>query len=257
LKVRPKKHLGQHFLKDNNIARQIAVALRFHEGYKDIIEVGPGTGMLTQYLLPHARHLRLVEIDPESVRYLQSHFPELQVLEGDFLKWDIGSVIRDQFGVIGNFPYNISSQIFFKVLDYKASIPEVVGMVQKEVGERICADEGSKTYGILSVLLGAFYEREVLFDVSKNVFDPPPAVESVVIRLSRKKNFSIPCSEKLFFRIVKQAFQLRRKTLRNALKAINLPEEIRALEILNNRPEQLSIAEFIDLTTKIERTWKP
>lgn len=259
MKVRPKKHLGQHFLNDPNIARKIAASIELYGGYTHLIELGPGTGALTRQLIElKYNKLTLLEIDEESIEYLKEYVPgEYEILKGDFLKTISDAASGESFGLIGNFPYNISSQIFFKVLELKGQVNEVVGMLQKEVAQRICANEGSKIYGILSVLLGAYYERELLFSVPKHVFKPPPKVESAVLRLKRKSNIDIGCDEKLFFRIVKQAFQMRRKTLRNALKPFNLPDEIKNLEILNLRPEQLSIAQFIDLTQKIEKNWKP
>ncbi len=257
--VRAKKYLGQHFLKDQSIAAKISASLEFHEGYSQLLEIGPGTGVLTNYLTKlNLKQLTLVEIDHESVVYLKQHFSKdsFQLLEDDFLEIQLSKIGSDQLGIIGNFPYNISSQIFFKVLENRQQVPEVVCMLQKEVAQRICANEGSKVYGILSVLLGAFYKRELLFNVPPHVFIPPPKVDSAVIRLQRLENQKLPCDEKLFFRIVKQGFQNRRKTLRNALKPVNLPPEIIADSMLNLRAEQLSVSMFIELVQKIEAKWK-
>lgn len=257
MEVRPKKYLGQHFLKDLNIAQKIANSLTGYGDYKQIAELGPGTGVLTQFLLNHDyAPIHLIEIDKESVDYLRKHFDDnrLVISSADFLKTDL-DFIQPNTALIGNFPYNISSQIFFKVLENKQYIPEVVGMIQKEVAQRICANEGSKTYGILSVLLGTFYTREILFHVPPGVFNPPPKVDSSVLRLQRKPNVTLPCSEKTLFKVVKQGFQNRRKTLRNALKPLNLPVELSSDSILSKRAEQLSIQEFIELTAKIEQLW--
>lgn len=261
MEVRAKKYLGQHFLKDENIAKKIAAALTFHQEYAALLEIGPGTGVLTKHLLDYdLQNLTLVDLDKESTDYLQKHLEpreHVKILYADFLRLDLLALFPNPFGIIGNFPYNISSQILFKTLENRHRIPEVVGMFQKEVAERICANEGSKTYGILSVLTGAFYEREILFKVPASVFIPPPKVESAVLRLKRKEDFTLPCNEKLFFRVVKQGFQNRRKTLRNALKPINLPESIRRENILDKRAEQLSIPQFIELAKKIEALGKP
>jgi len=252
--VRAKKHLGQHFLKDENVASKIADTLTY-SGYEHVLEIGPGMGVLTKYLLKKDLDVHVIEIDTESVAYLQEHYPVLEgkVHEKDFLKYDITEVFgKEQFAIIGNFPYNISSQIVFKMLELRDRIPEFSGMFQKEVAQRICEKEGSKTYGILSVLVQAFYEAEYLFTVPPSVFNPPPKVDSGVLRLTRKENFSLPCNEKLFFRVVKTAFQQRRKTLRNSLKIFDLPEDIKEDSIFGLRPEQLSTARFIELTQKIE-----
>lgn len=256
MEVRAKKYLGQHFLKDQSIAKRIAESLTFHEQYDALLEIGPGTGVLTTYLLDFKlQNLTLLELDKESVDYLHKKIPassHIKILYADFLKINLKELFSTPFGVIGNFPYNISSQIMFRVLEYRHQIPEVVGMFQKEVAERICSNEGSKVYGILSVLVGAFYDREILFNVSASVFIPPPKVESAVLRLKRKDNIALECDEKLFFRVVKQAFQTRRKTLRNALKPINLPQGFNQESILDKRAEQLTIPQFIELTKKIE-----
>lgn len=253
-KVRAKKHLGQHFLNDENIARKIADALTL-EGYNKVIEIGPGMGVLTKYMLEKPIETWVIEIDTESVEYLQTHYLKLsnKILSEDFLKYDLTKVFGDeQYAIIGNFPYNISSQIVFKALENRDRIPEFAGMFQKEVAERICEPKGSKAYGILSVLTQAFYDTEYLFTVSENVFTPPPKVKSGVMRMKRKENYKLPCDEKLFFNVVKTAFNQRRKTLRNSLKGFNLSEEFKADEFLNLRPEQVTVEQFIDLTLKIQ-----
>ena len=253
-KVKAKKHLGQHFLKDEQVAKNIADTLQL-KGYEDILEIGPGMGVLTKYMLEKPVTTYVVEIDTESVEYLELHYPKLhgKIIAKDFLKYDINEVFKGkQFAIIGNFPYNISTQIVFKMLELRNQIPEFSGMFQKEVAERICEKKGSKTYGILSVLVQAFYEAEYLFTVDENVFNPPPKVKSGVLRLTRKENFSLPCDEKLFFRVVKTGFQQRRKTLRNSLKTMNLSDALREDTIFNLRPEQLNVAQFIELTQKIE-----
>jgi 16S rRNA (adenine1518-N6/adenine1519-N6)-dimethyltransferase len=242
--VRPKKALGQHFLVDLNIARNIVNALG--TDHDVVIEVGAGMGVLTQYLIENQLDkLQVVEIDTESVEFLKNKFQMLEghLVLGDFLKYDIGG---KNAAVIGNFPYNISSQIFFQILKYRNNVSECVGMIQKEVAERIAAAPGSKTYGILSVLLQAWYDIEYLFTVHENVFNPPPKVKSAVIRLKRNNVKELGCDEKLFVTVVKQAFNQRRKTLRNSLRSL-IPAEIIDNEIFNKRPEQLSVAEFVDL----------
>jgi 16S rRNA (adenine1518-N6/adenine1519-N6)-dimethyltransferase len=249
--VRPKKNLGQHFLVDQNIAKKIVDSLGASS--PDVLEIGPGMGVLTQYLLERKEfNLHVIEIDRESVEYLHKNFTGIKnIWSEDFLKSDIAAKFEGNFSIIGNFPYNISSQIFFKVLALRNRIPETVGMIQKEVAERIAAPHGSKTYGILSVLLQSFFDIEYLFTVSESVFNPPPKVKSAVIRLKRNDVAELPCSEVLFVKVVKSAFNLRRKMLRNSLKEIctNLPEEY-----AQKRPEQLSVQSFIDLTCKIEKT---
>lgn len=248
--VKPKKNLGQHFLKDQNIARKIVDNLG--TSAVDVLEVGPGMGVLTQYLLQRPElNVHVVEIDPESVEYLYLNFPELKenIFAENFLSFNITSFLSGNFNVIGNFPYNISSQIFFRVLEFRQRIPEVVGMIQKEVAERISAGPGSKTYGILSVLLQAFYDIEYLFTVSEQVFIPPPKVKSAVIKLVRNQVAELSCSETLFFKVVKTSFNQRRKMLRNSLKGMS--ESIPA-EFAEKRPEQLSVADFVLLTSNIE-----
>ena len=258
-KVRPKKHLGQHFLKDQNIAIKIVESLTLHRHYSTVLEIGPGMGVLSQYLLPKSEFKTfLIDIDRDSVKYLKENYPIFsdRVIEGDFLKMDLLSFSNEPFAIIGNFPYNISSQIFFKVLENKDLIPEVVGMLQKEVAQRIASSPGNKNYGILSVFLQAYYDIEFLFSIGPEVFSPPPKVNSAVIRLKRNTVKKIDCDEKLFFRIVKHGFQNRRKTLRNALKTINLPIELKDLHILDKRAEQLSVNDFVELTKMAEEAWK-
>lgn len=253
--VKPKKALGQHFLKDLQIAERIADTL---SDYKQlpVLEIGPGMGVLTQFLLEKGHDLTVVELDMESVDYLEQNFPVLEgkILAEDFLRLDLGKLFPDQFCVIGNYPYNISSQIFFKVLDYKDQIPCCSGMIQKEVAERMAAKPGSKTYGILSVLLQAWYNIEYLFTVHEHVFNPPPKVKSAVIRMTRNSITQLGCNEHLFKRIVKTGFNQRRKTLRNSLKSLLYKEcELYNDPIFEKRPEQLSVQQFIDLTNHMEK----
>lgn len=253
-KVKAKKHLGQHFLKDESIAKAIADTLSL-EGYNDVLEIGPGMGVLTKYLLDKPTNTYVIEIDTESVAYLDANYPKLKdkIISKDFLRYDCNEIFEGkQYAIIGNFPYNISTQIVFRTLEFRHQIPEFSGMFQKEVAERICEKKGSKTYGILSVLAQAFYDAEYLFTVDEHVFNPPPKVKSGVMRLRRKEDFSLPCGEKLFFTVVKTAFQQRRKTLRNSLKTLNLSENLREDKVLDLRPEQLSVEDFIALTQKIE-----
>jgi 16S rRNA (adenine1518-N6/adenine1519-N6)-dimethyltransferase len=255
MSVRAKKHLGQHFLKDELIAEQIADSLT-EKGYKIVLEIGPGMGVLTKYLLKKPLTIHVIEIDKESVEYLQAHYLNLanRIISKDFLKIDLSEYFGDeQVAIIGNFPYNISTQILFKTLENRHQIPEFSGMFQKEVAKRIAEKEGSKVYGIISVLTQAFYDVEYLFTVPPTVFNPPPKVDSGVIRLTRKENYTLPVDEKLFFRVVKTAFQQRRKTLRNSLKTMNLSDSLREDTIFAKRPEQLSVQEFINLTSKIEK----
>lgn len=245
--VRAKKHLGQHFLKDESISKAIVDGLDFHLGYDSLIEVGPGMGVLTKYIVVNdkVKNFKVVEIDRDSVAYLKTNYPDLKVLEQDFLQIDLNELFDKPFAVIGNFPYNISTQILFKVLEYRDKVPEVVGMFQKEVAQRIAAPPGGRTYGITSVLLQAFYDIEYLFTVEPHVFNPPPKVDSAVIRLKRNTRESLPCDEAQFFRIVKTAFNQRRKTLNNALKSMNLaiPEKFKSL-----RAEVLSVEDFVEIT---------
>jgi 16S rRNA (adenine1518-N6/adenine1519-N6)-dimethyltransferase len=246
--VRAKKSLGQHFLKDENIARNIAGSLS-GTGYDSVLEIGPGMGILTAILLErNFPDFRVIEIDKESVGYLKSHFPDLKnIIEGDFLRLNIDEYFNSTMGIIGNFPYNISSQILFRVLANRHKVLEVAGMFQKEVAERIHAGPGSKTYGILSVLVQAFYNIEYLFTVSENVFSPPPKVKSAVIRLTRNSTVNLDCDEILFFAVVKASFNQRRKTLRNSIRAVyELSSEDNP--VLKLRPEQLSVEQFVTLT---------
>lgn len=253
--VKPKKHLGQHFLADPNIARRIVAALQLPNDVRQVLEIGPGMGVLTQYLLENQAYTTsVVEIDTESVAYLKEHYPALapRIFATDFLKQDLGKLFPDQpLAIIGNFPYNISSQIFFAVLNNRQQVREVVGMIQKEVAERLAEPPGSKTYGILSVLLQAYYKIDYLFTVPPHVFNPPPKVESAVVRLTRNEVQQLDCDEKLFFQVVKQAFQTRRKTLRNALKPFGMPAEATTDAIFEKRAEQLGVAEFVRLTQHV------
>jgi len=259
MSVKAKKHLGQHFLNDENIAKKIADTLSLN-GYKTILEIGPGMGVLTKYLLDKKDITTyVIEIDSESVEFLKSNYLDLssRIIEKDFLKYDLNEVFNyNPLAIIGNFPYNISTQIVFKTLELRDQIPEFAGMFQKEVAQRICQKEGSKVYGILSVLTQAFYKAEYLFSVPSNVFSPPPKVESGVLRLTRKENYKLPCDEKLFFKVVKTAFQQRRKTLRNSLKTFNLSDNLREDVIFGQRPEQLSVKEFINLSILIQEDTK-
>lgn len=251
--VRAKKHLGQHFLKDENIAHKIADSLTGYGDYKQVLEIGPGTGMLTKYLLEKKEfELSVVEVDRESVEFLKLNFPQLKgkIIEGDFLKQDFKSSC---YAIIGNFPYNISSQIFFKVLEHRNQIPEVVCMIQKEVAQRMASKPGSKEYGIPSVLLSAYYDIEYLFTVNETVFDPPPKVKSAVIRLKRNNTAALDCDEKQFFSIVKTAFNQRRKTLRNALKSLSFDAGSENI-LFTKRAEQLSVQDFVELTNLLSNT---
>ena len=252
--VKAKKHLGQHFLKDLNIAQKIADTLSL-ANYKKVVEIGAGMGVLTQFLLKKDTEVYVVEIDKESVAYLEAHYPELRgkIIADDFLKYDIAGYLREPFAIIGNFPYNISTQIVFKLLELRDYVPEFSGMFQKEVAERICEREGSKTYGILSVLVQAFYEATYLFTVSEGVFNPPPKVKSGVLRLVRKPNYHLDCDEALFFTIVKTAFNQRRKTLRNSLKSLLTNESLKKNSIFDKRPEQLPWQDFVFITKEISR----
>tara|TARA_B100001057_G_scaffold496480_1_gene598074 strand:- start:768 stop:1541 length:774 start_codon:yes stop_codon:yes gene_type:complete len=252
-KVRAKKHLGQHFLKDLSIAKAIAESLS-GEGYKNIIEVGPGMGVLTQYLIPKNFITHVIELDQESVRYLKAEYPQLsqRIYSSDFLKLNLKEITDQSFGLIGNYPYNISSQILFKALEYKDQIPEIVGMFQKELAERVASKPGNKKYGIISVLLQAYYNIEYLFTVDEHVFDPPPKVKSGVIRLRRNNTKTLDCNEKFFKQMVKQAFSQRRKTLRNALKPLINKSDFDE-PLLNLRAERLSVKDFVYLTIQLER----
>ena len=251
--VSPKKKIGQHFLNDLNIAQKIADLLQ-HQNCDNILEIGPGMGVLTQFLIPKLKNLKLVEIDTESVTYLNRKYPERQkdILNEDFLKMNLSKTFEGQaFGIIGNFPYNISSQIVFKALEYRQYLPFFCGMFQKEVAQRICEKPGTKAYGILSVLCQTYYHAQYHFNVSPAVFSPPPKVDSGVLSLKRKEDLIIDFDEKLLFRIVKTGFQQRRKTLRNSLKSLNIHKLTLEDSIFDLRPEKLSAAQFIELTNKV------
>ena len=253
--VKPKKALGQHFLKDLEIAARIACTLDSYKGIP-VLEIGPGTGVLTRFLLQGGHDLKVIELDRESVKYLKENFKDLdnKIIEGDFLKLDLKNLFPEKYCIIGNYPYNISSQIFFKVLENKDCIPCCSGMIQKEVAERIASKPGKKAYGILSVFLQAFYDIEYLFTVDEHVFDPPPAVKSAVIRMTRNNVRALDCDEEFFRKVVKAGFNQRRKTLRNSLKVITGNNPVtNADSILDKRPEQLSVAEFVELTNILEQ----
>lgn len=254
--VRPKKSLGQHFLKDESVSKRIAHLLTGHGAYNKVLEIGAGTGALTQFLvsLPNFETY-VIEIDRDSIAYLKENqvISSERIIEDNFLRSDLNTIFDLPFAVIGNFPYNISSQIFFRILDYRDQIPEVVCMIQKEVAERIASPEGSKKYGILSVFLQAFYDISYEFTVSPNVFLPPPKVESGVITLKRNDRKKLNCSEKLFFRVVKTSFGMRRKTIRNSLKVFQLSDAVRQMDIFSQRPEQLTVSQFEYLTQLISK----
>jgi 16S rRNA (adenine1518-N6/adenine1519-N6)-dimethyltransferase len=262
-KVRPKKSLGQHFLHDKNIALRIVQSLYLSGKSQNVLEIGPGMGVLTEFLLRNDQiNLVAVEIDRDSVAYLRTHYPSLRIVEGDFLEMNINDFFHSPFSIIGNFPYNISSQIFFKILEQRNSVQQTVCMLQKEVADRIASPSGNKTYGILSVLLQTFYRVDYLFKVPSGVFQPPPKVMSAVIRLTRNTRESLPCNEDLFFKVVKQGFNNRRKTLRNALKNLILPapenrtkevQEMMVNPLFDKRAEQLTVEDFISLTQLIEK----
>lgn len=252
--VRAKKHLGQHFLTDRNTASKIVNALRPELGYDTVLEVGPGMGILSDFLLANERyHTWLIDIDGESVQFLRDKYPQVgsRLIHGDFLTLDFSMQFNGKLAIIGNFPYNISSQILFKVLEERQRVVEVVGMFQKEVAERCTAQPGSKEYGILSVFIQAFYDVEYLFTVKAGAFNPPPKVLSGVIRLTRNATDTLGCDERLFWRVVKAAFNQRRKTLRNALSAIIPKEKMHTNPHYELRAERLSVADFIALTNEI------
>ena len=255
-RVKPKKYLGQHFLNDQHIAAKIVEALPLPPN--QVLEVGPGMGVLTQFLSKISNiDLSLVEVDPESIAYLHQHFPELKdkTISADFLKLNLSERFSGQLSIIGNFPYNISSQIFFKVLENRNQVKYITGMVQREVGRRITSGPGSRDYGILSVLMQAWYHPEYLFTVDEHVFSPPPKVKSAVVRFTRNDVQSLDCNEGLFLRVVKTAFNQRRKTLRNSLKSFDIGEQVAANSALfQRRPEQLNVEEFIKLTNIIDRS---
>ena len=248
-KVKAKKHLGQHFLIDESIAQKTAEAIRL-TSYKKVLEIGPGMGVLTQFLVQRNDiETFVVEIDKESVTYLKEHYPILdeKIIEGDFLKLNLNDYFNEPFAVVGNFPYNISSQILFKTLEYRDMIPEFAGMFQKEVAERVAAKHGNKTYGVISVLVQAYYDVEYLFTVNENVFNPPPKVKSGVMRMVRKQE-PLGCDDKLFKTIVKASFGQRRKTMRNSLKGLEIPDSLIGHKFLTLRPEQMSVQDFVELT---------
>ena len=253
-RVKPKKALGQHFLKDMAVSARIASSLDAYIGMP-ILEIGPGTGALTRFLLEKGHDVTVIELDLESVQYLEEHFSELngRIVAADFLRLDLTTLSEKPFCVIGNYPYNISSQIFFKVLDYKDMVPCCSGMLQKEVAERLAAAPGRKSYGIISVLLQAWYDIEYLFTVEPIAFDPPPKVKSGVIRITRNQRTSLGCDETLFKQVVKTSFNQRRKTLRNSLKSLlGKACECTNLPIFDKRPEQLSVEQFEELTRIVE-----
>lgn len=255
--VRAKKHLGQHFLTDKNIAEKIVNSLQFKQPYQQVLEVGPGMGILSDFLLQKKEfQTYLIDLDTESFEFLKKKYPNLgeRLINGDFLELNFKDVFADNFGIIGNFPYNISSQILFKVLDNRDQVVEVVGMFQKEVAERCTAKPGSKEYGILSVFLQAWYNVEYLFTVKAGVFNPPPKVLSAVIRLTRNEVQQLDCDEKLFWQVVKTAFNQRRKTLRNALSSLIIKEKMVDEPLLELRAERLSVNDFVRLTNLITAT---
>ncbi|MCF2219707.1 16S rRNA (adenine(1518)-N(6)/adenine(1519)-N(6))-dimethyltransferase RsmA [Chryseobacterium sp. PS-8] len=253
MSVKAKKHLGQHFLTDENIARKIVEGLSF-EGYNKVMEVGPGMGVLTKYLIEKEQNIYLAEIDKESIEYLKQNYSKIteETFVGDFLKQDFQFTNGEQIAIIGNFPYNISSQILFQIIDHYELIPEMVGMFQKEVAERTAAVPRTKDYGILSVLIQAYYDTSYLFTVHENVFNPPPKVKSGVIRITRNPKEGLAGNEVLFKQIVKAGFNQRRKKLSNALKVLNIPEDLKTHEFMDKRAEELSVADFISFT----QLWK-
>ncbi|MCL2434938.1 MAG: 16S rRNA (adenine(1518)-N(6)/adenine(1519)-N(6))-dimethyltransferase RsmA [Lentimicrobiaceae bacterium] len=250
--VTPKKSLGQHFLNDETIAEKIVQSITITD--TPILEIGPGMGILTQFLLSQENNnYRVIEIDTESVAYLQNKYPSLPIISGDFLKLNLSEYYPDKLIIVGNFPYNISSQILFKVLENKDMVIELVGMFQKEVAERVASKPGKKKYGILSVLLQAHYDIEYLFTVDEHLFTPPPQVKSGVIRMVRNPDKKLRCDEALFKNVVKTAFNQRRKTLRNSLKSFSFPEAYKADPIFALRPEQLSVGQFEEICLSVER----
>jgi 16S rRNA (adenine1518-N6/adenine1519-N6)-dimethyltransferase len=255
--VRAKKHLGQHFLTDKNIAAKIVDSLRPEGRFGHVLEVGPGMGVLSDFLLQKAEYeTSLIDIDTESYDFLKKKYPQLgtRLINADFLELDFKSIFPESFAIIGNFPYNISSQILFKVLDNRQQVVEVVGMFQKEVAERCAAKPGSKEYGILSVFLQAYYKVEYLFTVKAGVFNPPPKVLSAVIRLTRNDKQTLDCDEKLFWQIVKAGFNQRRKTLRNAISSLINKEKLTDEPVLDLRAERLSVEDFVKLTNQVSAT---
>lgn len=256
MQVKAKKHLGQHFLTDKNISKKIAQQYGSHQGCKNVLEIGPGMGAMTQFLLEdESLKVSVMELDTESVTYLNAFFPKLKgkIYEGDFLRYDLKSIYGDEpFAVVGNFPYNISSQILFRCIDYRNQIPEIMGMFQKEVAERVAEKAGTKAYGIISVLLQTYYDIQYCFTVDEHVFNPPPKVKSGVIRLTRNERTTLPCNEKLYIQIVKGCFNNRRKMIRNTIKPFLNGKEFES-RFLTMRPEQLSVEDFIELTLSIEQ----
>ncbi|AEA43715.1 16S rRNA (adenine(1518)-N(6)/adenine(1519)-N(6))-dimethyltransferase RsmA [Fluviicola taffensis] len=254
--VRAKKHLGQHFLKDKGVCKRIAEQFKHHQGVKTAIEVGPGMGALTEFLIQDPEtNLYVMDVDQESIDYLKINYSQLgeRIVFADFLKIDPTTIVgQEPFAVLGNFPYNISSQILFKCIDLKDHVPEIMGMFQKEVALRVAEKPGTKVYGILSVLLQAYYDIEYCFTVDEHVFDPPPKVKSGVIRCTRNNREKLPCDEKLFKQVVKMSFNQRRKTIRNSIKAL-LPETYEENPMLQLRPERLGVEEFIELTNWVEK----
>ncbi len=249
--VRAKKHLGQHFLTDRNIAKKIALSLEA-KGYSNVLEIGPGMGVLTGYLIERGfENFKVIEIDNEASDYISRTFRNLELIKGDFLRLNLDSCFDGKIGIVGNFPYNISSQIFFRVLEYRDKVCELTGMLQKEVADRIVSGPGSKVYGILSVLLQAYYKVEYLFTVPAGVFRPPPKVKSAVIRLTRKDKKPVDYNEKLFFSVVKVTFNQRRKTIKNSLKPL-VDTSCIDNQILKKRPEELGVDNFIELTKLVE-----
>lgn len=248
-KVSAKKHLGQHFLNDTSVAKNIVNQLEYKN--KDLIEIGPGMGILTQFLYDKNINLKVIEIDIESVFYLRLNYPNLYIIEGDFLKIDLAEITKNKLSLIGNFPYNISTQILFKVFENRDKITEVIGMFQKEVAERVVSKQGKKK-GILSVFLQAFYKIDYCFTVNENVFTPPPKVKSGVIKLIRNERKELECDEKIFIRIVKAGYNQRRKTLRNALKSFSLNTNHEIDELLQKRAEQLDVEDFITITKNVQ-----
>ena len=256
MSVKAKKHLGQHFLTDKNICQKIALQYQKHQNCSTVLEIGPGMGALTSFLLERGDlNVSVIDVDKESIAYLKNHFPALEnkIYEADFLKTDIQKIMGDTpFGVVGNFPYNISSQILFKCLEYRNQIPEIMGMFQKEVAVRIAEKPGTKSYGIMSVLMQAFYDIEYCFTVDEHVFNPPPKVKSGVIRCTRNERETFPCNEKLFIQVVKMSFNQRRKTIRNSIKQLIGGNDFEH-PFLALRPERLSVEDFIELTQEVEK----
>lgn len=258
-KVRAKKHLGQHFLIDKNVSKKIADQFGNHQGCKRVLEIGPGTGALTQFLAEKKENeLWVIEVDRDSIAFLKDHYAQLKnrIIEADFLKLDPTEYFgTEPFAVVGNFPYNISSQILFKCLEHRNQVPEIMGMFQKEVAERIAEKPGTKTYGIISVLLQTFYDIQYCFTVDEHVFDPPPKVKSGVIRLTRNERQQLDCDEKLFIQIVKACFNQRRKMIRNSIKPFIHNENFES-RFLTIRPERLSVDDFIELTLSVQNNNK-